>query len=345
LNTGRYQKIYGISHTDPYTNIDGIARTLSFTYRKQTQFVSASSDFSSESLALGVDYGYPITEFQGLRVGVSLQRSSLIAGLGSAEQARQWVTSNGKYRQSYIPEQDYGGGYVIPATVLDKTQFNSMEFVVGWSYDSRNRALFADRGMRHSVSASYALPISDVQYYSLNYDYLQYIPLFKSWTMSLGADVGFGMDVGKTTALPPYRNFFAGGPDSVRGYRESRLGPKDSYGNPYGGNLKVIGHAEIIVPTPEKWRSSARASIFYDIGNVFSTGRRYSFYGIDGTTPVDYGFKYDRLRQSTGIAVQWLAPLGVFRFSYAIPLNPFKGDGVNFADESERFQFTIGQAF
>jgi len=99
------------------------------------------------------------------------------------------------------------------------------------------------------------------------------------------------------------------------------------------------------VPTPEKWRSSARASIFYDIGNVFSTGRRYSFYGIDGTTPVDYGFKYDRLRQSTGIAVQWLAPLGVFRFSYAIPLNPFKGDGVNFADESERFQFTIGQAF
>ena len=107
----------------------------------------------------------------------------------------------------------------------------------------------------------------------------------------------------------------------------------------------MIGHAEIIVPTPEKWRSSARASIFYDIGNVFSTGRRYSFYGIDGTTPVDYGFKYDRLRQSTGIAVQWLAPLGVFRFSYAIPLNPFKGDGVNFADESERFQFTIGQAF
>jgi outer membrane protein insertion porin family len=69
LNTGRYQKIYGLSHTNPYTNIDGVARTLSFTYRKQTQFVSASSDFSSESLALGVDYGYPITEFQGLSSG------------------------------------------------------------------------------------------------------------------------------------------------------------------------------------------------------------------------------------------------------------------------------------
>jgi outer membrane protein insertion porin family len=51
------------------------------------------------------------------------------------------------------------------------------------------------------------------------------------------------------------------------------------------------------------------------------------------------------LKQSTGVAVQWLAPLGVFRFSYALPLNPFRGDGVRFADEEERFQFTIGQAF
>jgi outer membrane protein insertion porin family len=51
------------------------------------------------------------------------------------------------------------------------------------------------------------------------------------------------------------------------------------------------------------------------------------------------------LKKSTGIAVQWLAPLGVFRFSYALPLNPFRGDGTRFADEEERFQFTIGQAF
>jgi outer membrane protein insertion porin family len=42
-------------------------------------------------------------------------------------------------------------------------------------------------------------------------------------------EVGYGMD---TTSIPPYRQFFAGGPDSVRSYRESRLGPKDSFGNP-----------------------------------------------------------------------------------------------------------------
>ncbi|HEY8508792.1 MAG TPA: BamA/TamA family outer membrane protein, partial [Steroidobacteraceae bacterium] len=146
----------------------------------------------------------------------------------------------------------------------------------------------------------------------------------------------------------PFRQFFAGGPDSVRGYRESRLGPKDSNGLPYGGNLKVIGRAELILPIPEKWRTSARLSAFYDIGNVFSTGH-VQFVGKpqpDGSRPpVDYDFAYDRLKHSTGLAVQWLAPLGLFRFSYAFPLNVDKGDNVRYEDEEERFQFSIGQAF
>ena len=345
LNSGRYSKVYGFSHTDPYTNIDGIARTMSFTYRDVTQFVSASSDFSSESLALGIDYGYPISEFQALRLGFSAQRSSLITGDGSAEQAREWVRKNGDYRQQIIPEQDYGNGFVVPGTALDTTQFDTYELVLGWSYDSRNRALFADRGMRHTLSLSYALPFSDVEYYSANYDYLQFVPIIGRWTLALAAELGFSMDIGPTTASPPYRNFFAGGPDTVRGYRESRLGPKDSFGNPFGGNLKVAARAELIIPTPEKWATSARATVFYDIGNVFSTGNRYQFTGVDGVTPVDYRFEYDKLKHSTGVAVQWLAPLGVFRFSYAFPLNAYRGDNVLFPDEEERFQFTIGQAF
>ena len=345
LNSGRYSKVYGISHTDPYTSIDGVARTLSFTYRDVTQFVSASSDFSSESLALGVDYGYPISEYQSLRLGFSAQRSSLITGDGSAEQARSWVRSNGDYRQQIIPEQDYGNGFIVPGTVLDTTQFDTYELIVGWSYDSRNRALFADRGMRHTLSLGYTLPFSDVEYYSVNYDYLQFFPLIGRWTLAVAAEAGFAMDIGETTASPPYRNYFAGGPDTVRGYRESRLGPKDSFGNPFGGNLKVAARAELIIPTPEKWATSARATWFYDIGNVFSTGNRYEFTGIDGVTPVDYKFEYDKLKHSTGLAVQWLAPLGVFRFSYAFPLNADRGDGVTFPDEEERFQFTIGQAF
>ena len=85
--------------------------------------------------------------------------------------------------------------------------------------------------------------------------------------------------------------------------------------------------------------------LFRSIGNVFQTGSRVKFLGVDDVTPVDYHFSYANLKQSTGIAVQWLAPLGLFRFSYGIPLNPYPGDTVRFGDETERFQFSIGQAF
>jgi len=147
-----------------------------------------------------------------------------------------------------------------------------------------------------------------------------------------------------TTSVPQFRRSLAGGPDSVRGFRESRLGPKDSYGRPYGGNLRTVMQTEILFPMPEKWRNSARVSLFYDIGNVFSNDD-ITFVGTDRRTPVDYSFSYDNLRHSAGVAVQWLAPLGVFRFSYAYPLNEKGWEGVNYGDEIEGFQFSIGQAF
>jgi outer membrane protein insertion porin family len=199
--------------------------------------------------------------------------------------------------------------------------------------------------MRHSFGLAYTLPgVSEVEYYVANYDFLKYVPLFGRFTLSFGADLAYGMDIGDTTALPPYRQFYAGGPDTVRGYKESRLGPKDDFGRPFGGNLKVAGRAELLIPLPQKFETSARLSWFYDIGNVFSTGNRYTFYGRAGL-PVEYGFQYDKLKHSTGVAVQWLAPLGVFRFSYAVPLNAYKGDFNTYPDEIERFQFSVGQAF
>jgi outer membrane protein insertion porin family len=287
-----------------------------------------------------------------VRFGVVAQRSDLIVNpQGSAPEAVSWVRNNGNpYTRTIereIPDgNDPGTDPDILITTLFGSKFDTFEMVGGWYYDSRNRAIFADRGKRHSLSLAVTAPGSEVEYYVFNYDFLQLFPIWRQWTAALTAEIAFGDALGdETSALPPYRQFFAGGPDSVRGYSESRLGPKDGFGNPYGGNLKVIGRAELLFPVPEKWRASTRMSAFFDIGNVFSQGAGIRFVGIDGVTPVDYEFDYNELKQSAGVAVQWLAPLGVFRFSYAIPLNDFKGDGVRYKDETEGFQFTIGSAF
>jgi outer membrane protein insertion porin family len=88
----------------------------------------------------------------------------------------------------------------------------------------------------------------------------------------LNTEIGYGDSLGDTTSLPPYRRFFAGGPRvGTRITAKVVLGPKDSFGNPYGGNLKVTNQFELLLPMPAKWKNSARFSAFFDIGNVFST--------------------------------------------------------------------------
>ena len=339
-NAGQYSQVYSLSHTDPYTTIDGVSRSISATYRKYSQFTSSSSDFETSTGTLAVDYGWPISEFQSVRAGLAFQRSDLFTDpFSSAQESLVWVQNNGN---TYTKQSSTG---VPPVGITYYgTKFDTFELSLGWGFDSRNRTLFADRGARHRLGVTYAVPGSDVEFYILNYDYLQFIPISKWFTLMLNTEIGYGMDIGDTTSVPPYRQFFAGGAESVRGFRASWLGPKDSFGNPYGGNLKFTNQFELLLPMPEKYRSTARFSAFFDIGNVFSTGH-VDFVGRDGVTPVSYEFEFDKLKYSTGLAVQWLAPLGVFRFSYAFPLNAEKGNGIEYGDRTENFQFSIGQAF
>ena len=333
LNSGRYQKLYSVSHTDPYRTMDGVARTMSINYRDITQFTSAASDFSTTSAGATVDYSYPISEFQRVSLGLTYQHSELLSSTNSTQQAQDWVANNGN---PFI--QDVGNGIVFFGT-----EFDTIELIVGWSYDSRNRSLFATRGTRQQLFLGAAIPGSDVEYYQARFNFTKYFPISRKWIVRMNAEFGISEALGETTAAPPYKQFYGGGPQSVRGYKESYLGPRDSFGRPYGGNMLVAGQLELIIPLPDKFASQARASIFYDVGNVFNSGE-VAFTDKLGS-PIEYKPDFDELRTSVGVGVQWLAPLGLFRFSYAYPLNPYSGNDRYYGDEIERFQFSIGQAF
>jgi outer membrane protein insertion porin family len=342
LNGGAFSKVYSVSHTNPYTNIDNLQRTISVTYSDVTQFVSSSSTFSSRTLSFGPTWAYPIAETMYVRAGAAFDSSQLLTNsLSSALQAQQWVRQNGHPYTRLAHDDATNNEYVFYGT-----NFKSAELVAGWDWDTRNRTLFADRGMRNSVSFSLTVPGSDVKYWIGNYQFLKYVPLWHTWALSFFDGVDYGAPLGNTTAIPPYRQFFGGGPDSVRGYRESRLGPKDQFGNPYGGSLRITSQNELIFPMPAKWAQTARVSAFFDIGNVFQSGSKLRFFGPDGVTPQDYRFNAHNLKRSFGVAVQWLAPLGLFRFSFGVPLNAKHGDRVTtWGDETEGFQFSVGNAF
>ena len=348
VDSGAYNKIYSFSQTDPYRSVDGLSRTISLSYRDSTQFVSESSAFSSKNIALGLTYGYPITEFQGISAGVSLQRNDLLTfAASSAQQAVQWVQQNGhpytsESVQTFI-EPD--GSTITSSTALAGTRFTTMELTAGWQYDSRNRALFADRGFRSALSFTYVPPGASVRYFLSSYQFSGYLPIWRKFILSEVVQLAYGKGIGGTTGLPPYKRFYAGGPDTIRGYTEDTLGPVDTNGNPYGGNMLVVSRTELLLPVPDKWQTSARVSVFYDKGNVFSNDGT-KFVGEDLQTPINYNFSYHALRDSTGLSVQWLAPsLGIFRFSYGIALNAQRSNGITFPDSTEGFQFSVGQSF
>lgn len=128
--------------------------------------------------------------------------------------------------------------------------------------------------------------------------------------------------------LPFFENFYAGGVNSVRGFRDNTLGPRagilaGSRIQSLGGSLKTVGSIEMFFPklldTP-----AARVSAFVDFGNVYKD--------IDS-------FDANTLRVSAGVSLLWRAPVGPISISYAFPLR--KEDG----DDIERLQFTFRNAF
>jgi outer membrane protein insertion porin family len=342
LNGGAFSKVYNISHTNPYTNIDNVQRTESLTYSDVTQFVSSSSTFSSQTISLGPTWAYPISEFMFVRMGLAWTSAQLLTNsLSSAEQAQQWVQENGHPYSRLAHDDSTNNEFVFYGT-----NFQTIEAIAGWDWDTRNRTLFADRGMRQSLSFSITTPPSIVKYYIANYQFIKYIPLYKGWTLSFLEGIDYGAPLGNTTAIPPFREFFGGGPDNVRGFRESRLGPTDQFGNPYGGNMRITSQNELIFPMPAKYAQTARVSAFFDMGGVYQTTGDIKFYGPDNITPECYTFRCEGLKKSIGVAVQWLAPLGLFRFSLGLPLNAQHGNGVTtWGDQTEVFQFSVGNAF
>jgi outer membrane protein insertion porin family len=337
IDAGRYAQIYSFSRTEPYITIDGLSRTMNLSYSRQTQLTSSYSDFSTTTFLGGLEYGWPISEQQVFRLGASAQHLDLATTSDSSSQLWQWVRRNGG--SNYLRAS---GSYFIRNAVSDL-----VELTAAWNYENRDRTLFATRGTAQTLSVSATVPGSQLNYLTATYRFQHYanipLPVLNRVPLRFSTTLGYGTAFGNTDSLPPNRHWFVGGPDSVRGFRESTLGPRDSLGNPYGGDAAIYGGVEAILPMPDKWRTSARVSLFYDFGQAYFLGKTQFL--ERGGQLADTGINLRRLRTSTGISVEWLAPLGLFRFSYAIPLNWQRPNDRLYGDQREGFQFSVGNAF
>ena len=351
-----------LSHTQPYATAAGVSRTIELSSRRIDRLTVDASALAADFTTVRLEYGYrlesaadsaafaplrgicrpPIgfgerlpgladcSRESALRFGVELRSGDLTAAGGASAQLMDWVSTNGDASVS---------GAVV------STNLDDVDFVLGWRSDSRDRPVFGDSGLEQALTLHAALPGSDVEYYRAEYDVEQRLRLGERWTLRLRGRLGHGAAYGSdTSSLPPYLNWFAGGPRTVRGFRDDGLGPRDSLGNPYGGDTLLAGQLEVMTAWPQRWRENVRVGFFYDAGNVFH-GDSVAFYDEAGQ-PLDYGFDWSELRRSTGVALEVLLPFGLLRASYAVPLDPDEHPSSVFRrDDVERFQLTVGVGF
>ncbi|WP_417581785.1 outer membrane protein assembly factor BamA [Nitrincola sp.] len=319
---------YSFNYLDPYFTVDGVSRGYNFYYREENYDEDDRGDYNTDGIGGGITFGYPIDDFQRLSFSGDVEflrlKPNNSLNINNTNDAVNVINE-------YIKSN--GNDYV------------NAKLTAGWSDNRLNRGFFPTRGRSQGATLEVSLPGSDLQYYRAQYNNRFYWPINENetWVAGLRGRVGYADSYGNDKAYPFFKNFYAGGLNSVRGFESNTLGPRYSRGEysnkqrSMGGNVLIAGSAELIFPTPfMKDQSAWRTLVFMDAGNVYTTeclsGAQNSNACVDG---VDFG----DLRYSVGFGLSWLTPLGPLSVSLAKALNSETGD------DTEVFQFALGQTF
>ena len=304
VNTSKSQRTYALSVTEPYVTPEGISRNWDISDRKVDLDDLDVADVAYETYAAGLSFGIPVTESDRIFLGGRWEMTQVDIRSASPQRYKTFKDQYGKSPQSLL-------------------------LTLGWSRDSRDNVLAPTRGRYQRVSAEVSVPGLDTQYYRATYQIMQYIPITGFWTLGLNAQAGYGDTYGTNKIYPFFKNFYAGGIGSVRGYESSSLGPRDSNDDNLGGTEQLTFSAELLFPLPGADRT-LRGLFFFDGGNVW---------GYSGKTGKTDHVDLNDLRYAWGFGVAWISPLGPLKFSIAFPISDKP------EDKTQRFQFQIGTGF
>ncbi len=194
---------------------------------------------------------------------------------------------------------------------------------VNWSNNTLNNFNFATEGQQNKIRFRLASPLGDFRYYKIDASHKSYYPINQELTFNLKGDIGIGSGYGGKR-LPFFERYYGGGSSSVRGFDFNSLGDTYSDGNAIGGGLSLLASTSIIstLDFVGKKADNMRVSAFIDAGSI--------------STKLS---SFDDIRSATGVAFNWLTPVGPIGIYAAIPL--LKNSG----DSTKNIDFTIGTSF
>ncbi|MDA9636273.1 outer membrane protein assembly factor BamA [SAR86 cluster bacterium] len=314
INSSDYQTNLSFNFFDPYFTVDGIGLGYGAYYTSSDYGNFNASSYSTDSIGASTQLVLPINEIEQLSLSLGLDQTEIKANIYSSRQLLDYLAVEGDSQEAIT----------IGAT---------------WARNSLNRGLFPTAGTLNMISSSVAIPPSDVTYGKLVHKFRYYTPAPLDFIFSARSEIGALFSYGDTKNSPPYQNFYAGGLNSVRGFKQNTLGPRSYYSsglyqnNSSGGAYLLEGGFDMIFSLPFLEDSrSVRSSMFLDYGNVFSDGCK--IYEIRCSE-----FDLSELRYSIGVGFTWITALGPMSFAISSALN---NDAF---DETETFQFEIGNQF
>jgi outer membrane protein insertion porin family len=316
VNYSAFQTSYNFSFFDPYYTVDGVSRGYSAFFRSTNFDQRNIARFQTDSFGGAVSFGYPISEVSRVGLNVGYENTNIKEGVFPAQEISQFLAQEGN-------------------------KFNLVTLSASYSMSALNRGLLPTAGRSQSLSVEMTVPGSELEFYRINYDGQIYFQLPSVFILRLNAKMGYGDAYGQTENFPFYKNFYAGGFGSVRGYEINSIGPRSTPSpnanfnqpQPIGGNLLINGTAEIIFPLPfVEDQRQIKSALFFDAGNVFQTN-------CLAISQVCQSPEDGELRYSAGLAVTWVTGFAPISFSVSTPFNAKPGD------LSEVFQFELGRTF
>lgn len=414
FSKNKVQTAYNFTYNDPYFTPDGISRGISIYYSESNYAKYNITPYSTNTYGAKMIFGYPISDIERIGFDIGLRNLEVIPTRYSAQQIsrspifdpktgyitlddtvelQQRVQDGLDFPEGFFEIRDWDESMLGAPGFLDRhgTEFNDIQAGLNWSRSTLNRGILPDRGSSQFLGLEASLPGGDLTYFKVNFTGQKFIPLTRSFTLRLRAELGYADSYGDLDELPFFEHYFAGGLGSIRGYERNTLGPKGTnrrseytintvwddvngdgvmqanerflpayvlcnssvYGcdegkillgqeqdlsfdrrrGALGGNVSVLGSAEILFPLPFiKDQRSLQSALYFDAGNVFDTNC--------GKNQLNcYDVSVDNMRASVGLGLTWISGFGPMTFSIAKPIN----DGPE--DTTENFQFTMGQTF
>ena len=331
---------FSVSHSNNYgisfgagikeKNIFGSGNTLNADFKLSESFNKLSFYFEDPNFndqGHSISYGAFMSEIKDddvMKDSYEINTKGINFGYGIPLSKNTRLNSTLEYSQNEIKcGSKFSSSSYESAQCSDK---NNDEFKLGmnWSENTLNDFMYPTDGKSNSIDFGVALPISDYEYFNLNASHQSYKPINNNLTLKLTGDLGLASGYGGKS-LPFYKRYFGGGSGSVRGFGNKSLGPLYPNKKAKGGELSILGSANIISPAVFfDDNENMRMSAFIDAGNIYNESSSINL---------------NDLRMSAGLGFAYLSPIGAIGMYISTPVLKKSGDII------ENFGFSLGTGF